>query len=267
MTKLHENFSRIPDLFDIQKTLSIQNYTKEISHLNTESAKAQRFLLLLKEAFGDVNANFVEDYLQGVEKYVKTKKKDVLLKGKIDALYGNLIIEFEKDLKKTFPEVMEQLKRYTACLWSEEEEKRVGYLCLATDGLDFYIFSPKTEKPLTESLFPEDISLEESDAYQAYFWFDRYFFRKEILHPKTEEFEKDFGIKSPAFIFPFKELRDILRQVDDKSESNVIYETWDKYLRITYGGTVGSKDLFLTLPRLKTGDSQATHSLMSCVNA
>jgi type I restriction-modification system DNA methylase subunit len=258
--KLPEKPSRFADLFDVQKSTSIQKYVEEVSHLGSESARCQRFLLLLKDIFGEVNTNFVEDYLRGVEKYVKSKGKDIVLKGKVDNLYGNLVIEFERDLGKTLPEAEEQLKRYVACLWSEKEERRVNYLCLAADGIDFQVFSPRTEKLLTESLLQEDILLEKVDElklptpepYQAYFWLDRYLFRERILPPRTEEFERDFGMRSPAFLFSFRLLKDALEQVEDRSDFQVIYENWERYLRVTYGSVIGSKDLFLRHTYLAT---------------
>ncbi len=260
LPKIPEKSSRFPDLFDIQKSASIQNYIEEVSRLGSEPAKTQRFLLLLNSLFGDVNTTFVEEYLRGVEKYVKSKKKDIVLKGRVDNLYGNLVIEFEKDLSKTLPEAEEQLKRYTACLWSAEDERKINYLCMAADGITFQIFAPRTEKPLTEPLLPEDILLEKIDElklptpepYQAYFWLDRYLFRERILPPRTEEFERDFGMRSPAFLFSFRLLKDVLKQVEHRTDFQVIYENWERYLRVTYGSIIGSKDLFLRHTYLAT---------------
>jgi hypothetical protein len=259
-SKLSEKPSRTPDLFEAQRASIFKDYVDEVSHLGSESAKTQRFLLLMKDIFGDVNTKFVEDYLSGVEKYVKSKEKDVVLKGRVDNLYGNLVIEFERDLSKTLAEAKEQLQRYIACLWSEEEERKVNYLCLAADGINFQVFSPSTEKPLTEPLLPEDILLEKVDElklptpepYQAYFWLDRYFFRERILPPRTEEFERDFGMYSPAFLFSFRLLKNALKQVEDRSDFQVIYENWERYLRVTYGSIIGSKDLFLRHTYLAT---------------
>ncbi|MGQ9546507.1 MAG: N-6 DNA methylase [Dehalococcoidia bacterium] len=259
-SKLPEKPSRFGDVFDVQKSATIQDYVEEVSHLGSEAAKAHRFLLLLNDVFGDVNTKFVEDYLRGVEKYVRSKGKDAVLKGKVDSLYGNLVIEFERDLGKALPEAKEQLKRYIACLWSEEEERKVNYLCLATDGVDFQVFSPSTEKPLTGSLLPEDILLDKVDElrlptrepYQAYFWLDRHFFRQRVLPPRTEEFERDFGMRSPAFLFSFRLLKESLKQVENRSDFQVIYENWERYLRVTYGSVIGSKDLFLRHTYLAT---------------
>lgn len=260
LPKIPEKPARFGDLFEVQKSASIHSYVEEVSRLGSESAKTQRFLLLLKDIFGDVNTRFVEDYLRGVERYVKSKRKDFVLKGRVDNLYGNLVIEFERDLGKTLSEAKEQLQKYIACLWSEEEERKINYLCMTADGINFQVFSPSTEKPLTEPLLPEDILLQKVDElklptpepYQAYFWLDRYFLRERILPPRTEEFERDFGMQSPAFLFSFRSLKEALKQVEDRSDFQVIYENWERYLRVTYGSVIGSKGLFLRHTYLAT---------------
>jgi hypothetical protein len=243
-TKLTEKPSRIPDISEQNISQKFKEYIDLISQLNNEAAKAQRFLIFLKDVFGDVNAGFIEDYLQGVEKYVSVKNKDILLKGRIDTLYGNLIIEFEKDLRKTLGEACDQLKRYTSCLFQSGD--KTNYLCLATDGILFNVYLPKiTERSKVEMEEIEKIDLKKIEPYQAYFWLDRYFFRKTQLHPKTEEIVKDFGIKSPAFKYCLNSLEQVWNNVKNRSDLQVVYENWEKYLRVTYGSFIGSEELFL----------------------
>lgn len=243
-TKLTEKPSRIPDISEVQITQKFKEYIDQISQLNNEAAKAQRFLIFLKDIFGDVNAGFIEDYLQGVEKYVSVKNKDILLKGRIDTLYGNLVIEFEKDLRKTLDEACNQLKRYTSYLFQSGD--KTNYLCLATDGILFNVYLPKiAESSKAELEEIEKIDLKKIEPYQAYFWLDRYFFRKTQLHPKTEEIVKDFGIKSPAFKYCLNSLKQVWNNVKNRSDLQVVYENWDKYLRVTYGSVIGSEELFL----------------------
>lgn len=243
-SKLKEKPSRIPDISEQDITHKFKEYIEQIKTQNTEAAKAQRFLILLRDVFGDVNAGFVEDYLHGVEKYVSVKQKDIILRGRIDTLYGNLIIEFEKDLRKSLDEAVEQLKRYTSYLLQLGE--KASYLCLATDGVLFYVYLPKIktndEIELEEI---EKIDLTKTEPYQAYFWLDRYFFRKTQLHPKTEEIVRDFGIKSPAFKYCFNTLERIWSAVKNRTDFKVIYDNWEKYLRVTYGSLIGSEELFL----------------------
>jgi hypothetical protein len=52
-TKLTEKPSRIPDISEQGISLKFKEYIEQIFQLNTESAKAQRFLILLKDVFGE----------------------------------------------------------------------------------------------------------------------------------------------------------------------------------------------------------------------
>jgi len=243
-TRLTEKPSRIPDILEQDISHKLKEYIEQVSSLNTESAKAQRFLILLKDLFGDVSVNFIEDYLHGVEKYISVKQKDIILRGRIDTLYGNLIIEFEKDLRKSFNEALEQLKRYASYLIQSGE--KANYLCLATDGILFYIYLPKIKSDNEIELEEiEKIDLTKIDSYQAYFFIDRYFFRKTKLHPKTEEIVRDFGIKSPAFKYSLHVMAGTWDFVKERSDFKVVYDNWESYLRVTYGSVIGSEDLFL----------------------
>lgn len=243
-SKLTEKASRIPDISEQDISKKFKEYIEQTLTQNTESAKAQRFLILLRDVFGDVNAGFVEDYLHGVEKYISVKQKDIILRGRIDTLYGNLIIEFEKDLRKSLDEALEQLKRYTSYLLQSGE--KASYLCLATDGILFYVYLPRIiadNKVDLEEI--EKIDLTKTESYQAYFWLDRYFFRRTQLHPRTEEIVKDFGLKSPAFKYCLNTFGKIWGAVKNKTDFQVVYENWEKYLRVTYGSLIGSEELFL----------------------
>lgn len=156
-SKLREKPARLPDTGELERSGQIQDYLEEVARLNLETARCQRFLLLLRDLFGEAKAGFVEEYLQGMEKYVRVKQKDILLRGRIDTLYGNLVIEFEADLGKSLAEAKEQLRKYTACLWSEPAERTVNYLCLATDGIKSWSIPPRPQS-LSENPFILKIS-------------------------------------------------------------------------------------------------------------
>jgi methylase of polypeptide subunit release factors len=252
-SKLREKPSRFTTPYDETLKPGLEKYLREISGANNETAKALRFSMLLGEWFADVRPTFIEDYLRGVEKYVKVEKKDFILRGHIDALYGNAVIEFEGDLKRKLKEAKEQLQEYVYCLLGNEEERHINYLCIASDGILFSVYTPEWGGPDSLPSSPEDIILRELDkidfttidAKQAFLWLDRYFFRKIELSPTTEEFVKDFGINSPAYAFAIKLLRHEWKQVSEKDEFQVIYENWEKYLRIAYGTSVADTELFL----------------------
>ncbi|MDQ1327832.1 MAG: hypothetical protein QG641_1115 [Candidatus Poribacteria bacterium] len=102
--------------------------------MNNESARSMRFGIAMQELLG-IQPNFVESYISGVEKYLKVKQKDRILKGKADNFFGNIVIEFEANIPKKLDEAKEQLQRYIAILWSQEPiDNRTLYIGIATDG-------------------------------------------------------------------------------------------------------------------------------------
>jgi SAM-dependent methyltransferase len=252
-SKLKETSSRLTTPYDESLKPAFKRYQKEIGASNVETARALRFSLLLSEWFSQARPKFVEEYLKGLEKYVKVKAKDFIIRGRIDALYGNAIIEFEGDLRKKLTEAKRQLQEYLYCLLADQKEQDVHYLCIASDGILFYVFTPRWKNMEELPKKPEDIELRELEradfskieANQAFLWLDRYFFRTKQLHPTTEEFVKDFGINSPAYAFAIKLLQSEWNRVSTKSEFKVIYENWSKYLRIAYGTSVADTELFL----------------------
>jgi len=251
-SKFPEQLARMPEVQETRRDEIVTDYIQSVTSQTSESAKSHRFLILLKYLFG-IQPEFIEDYVSGIEKFIKVRQKDRILRGEVDNLFGNLIIEFERDLKKKLGEAEEQLKRYVACLWSQEVvSQRRPYLCLATDGVNFAIYSPIVIDPEKTEFDPAEISLnliEQVDWSQlspqeVYFWLDRYFLRKEILSPKSEHIIKDFGAKSHAFQMVSQSILSCWERLKEKSEYRVIYESWEKYLQIVYGSTVIEAELF-----------------------
>ena len=250
----------MPDIRQAKWDQVISTYLKSVRSQQSEPAKSQRFLLLLKELFG-VQPGFIEDYVAGVEKYVKVKQKDRILRGRIDNLFGNLVIEFERDLTKTQREAEEQLRRYVAVLWSQEGPgRRAPYLCIATDGVNFAVYSPTVQDGEKVEVQPDEVRLRLVErvnwlnlrAQEVYFWLDRYFLRQEILPPKTENIIKDFGLRSHAFQVANQTLLSRWDHLKGQPEFSVVYQGWEKYLLIVYGSSVADEELFIRHTYLAT---------------
>jgi hypothetical protein len=253
-SKLTEKPTRFSSSFEIDLNESFQTYTNLIVQQNNEAAKALAFSHLLKDWFSKANPTFLEDYLKGVEKSVRGKQNSLVLRGEIDALFGNAIIEFESDLKvkAKLHEAKKQLQRYAYLLITEGKEIDRNYLCIATDGILFYVFAPSwknADKAPSSSGEIELRQIEKTDfitlnGENAFLWLDRYFFRQTPLHPTTENFVHDFGMNSPAYIFATKLLQTEWQRVHKDNEFKVIFENWAKYLSIAYGTTVADRELF-----------------------
>jgi methylase of polypeptide subunit release factors len=259
-SKLHEKATRMPDVRQARWEQVVPEYLESVKAQQSESAKSHRFFGLMKDLFG-LQPGFIEDYVAGIERYVKVKQKDRILRGRVDNLFGNLVIEFERDLNKTRREAEEQLQRYVAYLWSQEAPtKRAPYLCLAADGIRFVVYSPTIEERSKPDIQPEEVRLElieEVDLTifepaEVYFWLDRYFLRKEILAPTTEAIVKDFGLRSHAFRAAGQTLLSRWGCLKDQPEFEVVYESWARYLLIVYGTSVADEELFIRHTYLST---------------
>jgi hypothetical protein len=255
-SKLLEKGTRMPDIRETSLDETVREYLDAVQSLSSEAARAQRFTLLLQKLFG-LQPGFIEDYVAGVEKYVKVRQKDAILRGKADELFGNVVIEFERDLTVAGKqaEAEGQLRKYVACLWSQEPvSQRTRYLCLATDGVLFTVYTPILDEPNKATLSPEDVRLETIDRINAaqlepprefYFWLDRYLLRREIMAPRSENIVKDFGLHSHAFQVTAQSLLTLWERLKGQPEFAVVYEAWEKYLRIVYGSALADDELFI----------------------
>ena len=259
-TKLTEKGTRVPDAREQRVNESVSEYLRGVQFLQGEVQRSLRFAMLVQELLG-VQPKLVEDYIEGVERYVKVRQKDRILRGRVDNLFGNLIIEFESQIPKNLDQAKEQLCHYTAILWSQEAPgRRAPYLCMATDGVRFELYSPTVNDATIRDVAPADVHLEPIDScnwtqlkpLDVLFWLDRYFKRKEPLRPTTEEVLRDFGPQSHAFQMTTAALLDLWRRIGAQKPFTVIYESWQKYLAIVYGSSVGGSELFMRHTYLAT---------------
>jgi len=253
----------MPDTEAPRRDEIVRRYLEGIQGLN-EPARSQRFTLLLRDLFGDVHPRFIEEYLGGVEKPLRAPQTDLVLRGRADALFGNVVVEFERDLtdRRRMEEAQGQLRRYVATLWSEESpDARAPYLCIATDGVRFSAWTPVLDDLTVPAIQPEAVRLEPVDQLDAgqlerpgdlYFWLDRYLLRRERMSPRTENIVRDFGPGSHAFHVVARDLTALWKGVRERDEFAVLYSAWEKYLRIVYGSAQADDELFIRHTYLAT---------------
>ena len=239
-----------------------ETYLDNVSKATTEPSKTYLFLKFVSDIFGGINADYAEKLLPELEKYIKVKNGTVAVKGRVDVFLGNLVIEFESDLTKTLQEAEDQLRRYVAILWSGKKQ-RVEWLALASDGVNFRVYRPRTPITLGENITSEDVFLEEVDKcnlkvmYQKqgaewiYVWLDRYLLYRTLIPPTTEEFVTDFGLLSSSYKISDGILRNAWSKVKGTGVET-LYDEWAKYLEIVYGTKVQSEDLFIRHTYLAT---------------
>ncbi len=172
-------------------------------------------------------------------------------RGRADAYYGNAVIEFEKSLSATLEEAKHQLCEYVAGTWQKEKYPR-PMLAVASDGVRWIVYRPVL--PAGENPAPENILLDElrdfnvaEDSLGAFWlWLTSFLFRPQQVDPTAERFQLDFGSWSPLYREGMASLKKAWRKVSGGSEAKLAFDTWQRYLTVTYGhlteGTTTAKD-------------------------
>jgi len=182
---------------------------------------------------------------------VPIKSEVMEMRGRIDAVFGNLIIEFKKDLTRSLDEAKEELKKYFQAY--REKYPETNYLGIANDGIKFEVYQPIIIKNVVKDIDKiDEINLETSSPYDIFLWFDSYFFSTEKIAPTSEDIKKRFGLTSPTFAVIKQELMNLFEQVRDDRPVKVKYENWARYLEIVYGDKVNEINLFITHTYLST---------------
>jgi len=239
------------------------SYLSMVESAKNEDTKADRFRDFIRSAFPATNFESLSGFYPEINKYVRYLGHGHLIRGKPDSLFGNLIIEFENILDdKHLEEAEGQLRKYAAALWSiqaERGQKRGKLTALATDGLRFIVYKPRTvivagpvatEQVSLEKI--DQVNLKELSIDDAYNWLSRYIVlgSSELKTVDPDEFAKVFGMGSSTF----RQAIDLLKKGWEKVRNiaSTLYEQWDSHLRIVYGTRVSSEELYLKHTYLAT---------------
>lgn len=249
--RLLEKAARGPQAFQVRYERIISKYVSEVAELNSEAARSHRFSQLLADLFSDVEAPIITEYLSGLETSISAQEaaKCRVSRGRPDALFGNIVVEFERSFPARLKEAKRQLQNYIAILRANDAYRDVYFIPIASDGLSFRVFAPREEAIPTE----EGVALEEIEPFDArtrtpidfYYWLDRYFCRRIKREPKADNFVQDFGLNSPAFRQSSALWSQEVQRIKEQSDFKVIYDNWRKYLGITYGTAIGDESLFI----------------------
>lgn len=220
----------------------LQEYLAVVRNLPNESAKTHRFMGLLGELFPGSSA--VARISEGTEKTVRVDLGKRTKTGRIDAYYGNAIIEFERSLRATESVALKQLREYAAGVWKTAKGSARPLLCIASDGIVWKVFRPRVRRGAAGKLLPSDIGLEvmreimlsEETLPDFWIWLTSLLFRDTEVEPTAERFCVDFGAQSPAFADAMDALRQAWGRVGSQSEARLAFKTWKNYLTVTYGG-------------------------------
>lgn len=233
----------------------ISQFYLNIKNAGSELAKKELFKTLLVRLFDKdpILASIINEIDTGAEKTIFNIPLEHRRKtGSADTQYRNVIIEFERDLKKTEEHAKEQLTEYLSGNWLSGNNYE--FILIATDCISWKVYYPDYEKLIDNDIITtSDVKLEEKDAFvltekngeNFFFFIDHYLFRTQAQRPTFQSIKKDFGDSSSTFLFSIRELASYFRKIKDDSEITLVYEQWHLFLSIAYGSFKGSIEVFL----------------------
>ena len=239
-------------IFQLAHTEALFN---DLRRANTEQAKKERFLQYLSVAFAKDQAaqSLISAIALGAERIVANiTRKGRVAKGRADSQTETIIIEWEKDLSKTGEHAREQLEEYLEGNWKSGQKYR--FTLLTTDGIRWRRYAPDwSEVEFGKLSFGRNFTLREirkfdlsQDTFSEFpFFLDEVLFASQLRSATLENIQNDFGDTSGVFINSIACLQACAEDVNKKSELQVAYDQWRRFLSIAYGKFDDSPTMFL----------------------
>jgi type I restriction-modification system DNA methylase subunit len=231
------------------------NYLEKISQARSEAAKKELFYQLLMQFYAnDAEAqSLITLMMQGAETTIKNIPLPKRNKtGRADTQYNQVIIEFEKDLKKTEAHAKVQLQEYVAGNWNSANVQ--DFTLIATDCERWCVYAISPESFLTINVknvehikieLVQDYVLSEENAQDFFYFLDTLLFRTLLQKPTLQNINNDFGAKSNVFRYFLANGKGIYQKIKQNTEIQTAYNEWEKFLSIAYGNFQGSDEVFL----------------------
>jgi len=166
-------------------------------------------------------------------------------KGRIDALLGNLVLEFKKDFFREREDAEEELDKYFKDLKSKHPS--AIFTGVVTDGARFQVYDQNV-KPLGDV---KDLRRAKPDEVLS-FLDSLFFIFRSLQTPTTANIVASFGPHSPTFITSQQNLAVLFTQVQNEPAVQVRFNSWKRYLQRVYGEDVGDEALFIKHTYLST---------------
>ena len=217
-----------PDFAD-QLSTYLRSVKNARASQQSERQISNQFLGFIAEAFG-VTYESIE-----LEHHITMSK--VQKRGYIDALLGDLIIEFKRDINTDLGANIDQLADYMRDM--PELHRYVGML---TDGINFRTYVLDDAEKVKEV---DQFNIASADLEVAYLWFDSYLFSRQHIEPTADDIVQRFGVRSPTFQLVQQTLSRLLSEIGDNKELDVWRGQWKALLSKVYGSDIADDNLFI----------------------
>ena len=216
---------------DFPEKLESYNDSMASAHGSRQSERqiSHVFLSFIGRAFG-VQYEDIE-----LERHVTMSK--VQKHGYVDALLGDLLIEFKRDINTDLGANIDQLTDYMREL--PELHRYVGML---TDGINFRTYVLDDAQDAKEV---DQFKITSAAPDVAFLWLDSYLFSRTNVEPTAADIVQRFGIDSPTFRLVEQSLTRLLGIAENRKEIDVWRGQWRALLSKVYGSDIADDDLFI----------------------
>lgn len=215
--------------FDAKLETYISNIANAHASQKSERQISHVFLNFITDAFG-VQYESIE-----LEHHITMTK--VRKHGYVDALLGDLLVEFKRNIETKLEENIEQLSGYMRDM--PELHRYVGML---TDGIRFRTYVLDEAGQAKEV---DQFNIVNAKAHVAYLWLDSYLFSRQNIEPTADDIVQRFGVNSPTFNLVQQRLSRLLREIEDNKELDVWRGQWKALLSKVYGSDIADDNLFI----------------------
>jgi hypothetical protein len=227
------------------------NFLAQIGRAPNETSRRELFVALASTGFAD--RGFATELALGAEYRVRFLESGLIRRGAVDSFFGNLVIEFEADLARTGAHALDQLRGYVAGAWNADGSVHRAYLAVASDGRRWEVYSPRLRdpdgphQPGNITLVPVEVWEPSGigDSRSLRDFLNRLFFRRDLIAPTADNFARDFGVGSPAFLRAREELGLKMADLADSPQLRVRRDLWRQSLEISYGSIEPDDELLV----------------------
>ena len=160
------------------------------------------------------------------------------VRGRLDALLGQTIFEFKRDLRRERRDAEEELGRY---LPQRERETGERFIGLATDGAEFIPYEIERGKLAPMPGYRPSAD----DPRGLLVWLDSAVSLRPNLAPEPDTVRVELGRDSLAYRRALVGLRDLWQEVKDRPEVELKQQLWADFLAVVYGSRIDADELFL----------------------
>lgn len=234
-----------------------ERFLEAVKAAKNETSVRELFVILAATGFSD--RDFAHTLALGAEHSVAFSRHGLVRRGRVDSFVDNVLVEFKASLtvEDHHRAARNQLSAYVAGAWAEDKSYRRPYLAVATDGRNWRVYSARpddlSKSPMAAD--PDNVKTTLIDQWPrgnvdqagaSLKWFlNRTFFRSQLLRPTPENFARDFGLDSAAFLTVTDQLQRKASELADNPQMRLYEAAWWSDLQVAYGAVDGSQSLFV----------------------